>query len=56
MEVDSAFLVKEKDFGHGRLEFIKCGKDSFDLHGTKITDGYKPYIRDVTSVDNYSNL
>ena len=57
MEVDSAFMLEEKDFGHGELEFIKCGKDSFDLQGTKITDGYKPYVRDVTPDDtNYSNL
>ena len=50
---DSTFSVEVKDFGHGALDLIKCGQDSFDLRGTKISDGYKPYIRDVTPDDTY---
>ena len=53
MEVDSGFSLEKKDFGHGELDFIKCGKDSFDLRGAQITDDYMPYISDET---NYSNL
>lgn len=45
---DSTFSVEVKDFGHGELNYIKCGKDSFDMRGTQISDGYKPYIFDVT--------
>lgn len=54
---DSTFSVEVKDFGYGALHYIKCGENSYDLRGSQITDGYKPYIRDVTPDDtNYSNL
>lgn len=54
---DSTFSVEFKDFGHGELDYIKCGEDSFDLRGTQISDGYKPYVSDVTSnYTDYSDL
>lgn len=41
MKIGSDYSLKQKDFGYGTLDYIKCGKDSFDLHGTQITDSYE---------------
>ena len=56
MEVDTTFEIKAHDWGgDGVLDYINYHGANYDLRGTKITDGYKPYYFNRTPDDNTAN-
>lgn len=55
IEVDTTFEIKSKDWGDGVLDYINYRGVNYDLQGTKITDGYKPFKYDGTPEYNTAN-
>lgn len=54
-EVDTTFVLKSKDFGDGVLDYINYHGANYDLRGTIITDGYKPYYFNRIRYDDTPN-
>lgn len=53
LEFDTSFSIGEKDFGHGKINYVRVGDQAFDMRGTEIKEDYFPYVSDITP--DYSN-
>ncbi len=53
LELPDNFSIVHKDFGHGMLDIIVANGKQYDMYGTTVTDGFKPYISDYTP--DYTN-
>ena len=57
LELDTSFSIGEKDYGHGKINYIRVGNQAFDMRGTKIDEDFSPYVSDRTpDYNNYANL
>ena len=57
LEFDASFSIGEKDYGHGKINYIRVGNQAFDMRGTEINEDYSPYVLDRTpDYNNYANL
>ena len=48
LTISNNFTLLQNDYGHGKLHHLVVNGKTYDMRGTLITYGYKPYVADIT--------
>lgn len=48
LTIPDSFTIGQKDYGYGKLHYVVVNGKDYDMRGTEIAYGYKPYVSDRT--------
>lgn len=48
LTIPDSFTIGQKDYGYGKLHYVVVNGKAYDMRGTEIAYGYKPYVADIT--------